>query len=278
MTEPWHVSAETLRAYLADLVDQPTASSVEAHLVGCERCRSELAVQSDATLMADSWASIERTIDCELGSRAERAATRAGLSDRAVRTLAPTLSLQLAWMAATLLALLAAAFISRWAGGPEDGPARMVFLIVAPLAPLAAVVAAISSASEPAPAIARAAPASRLRIGAVRATTVMVASVGVGLIASTVVPGGWIDAVVWLLPAAALSALGALGAGRVAPAVAVGWLGAAWVVTVGVAARLSHDHLAAFRPGAQVLYLAVSLIAVAAIVLRPDSLDLRSRP
>jgi hypothetical protein len=244
----------------------------------CAACRSALAEQSDTTLARHSWSSIERAIDNGLGSRIERAASRVGVNDQEIRTLAPTLSLQIAWLAATLLALLGAAVLTRQAGGPEEALLRVAFLTIAPLAPLAAVVAALSAASEPAPEIARVTPASRLRMGAVRATTVMLAAIAIGLIASAVLPGDWLDAVVWLLPALALSGMGALFAGRVAPTTAIAWLGSTWVVTVVVAARLTDDRLAAFRPGAQAVYLALAAIAVVAIVRRPDSLDLRSQP
>jgi hypothetical protein len=278
MTEHWHAPLEQLGDYLTDRLDKPTAASVEAHLMTCATCRDALAELSDTTLARDSWASIERAIDGELGSGIERAANRVGVSDREIRTLAPTLSLQISWLAATFLALLGAAVLARRTGGIEESLTRVAFLTVAPLAPLVAVVAALSAASEPAPEIARATPASRLRMGAVRAATVMLAAIAIGLIAAAVLPGDWLDAVVWLLPALALSGMGALFAGRVAPTTAIGWLGSAWVVTVVVAARLTHDRLAAFRPGAQWLYLALAVVAAASIALRPDSLDLRSHP
>ncbi|MEZ5380745.1 MAG: zf-HC2 domain-containing protein [Microthrixaceae bacterium] len=278
MTATWHVPPNMLGNYLDDAVDQPTASSVEAHLIGCATCRNALADRSDPTVVTDSWISIGRAIDDEFESRVERVASRAGVSDRDVRTLAPTLSLQGAWMAATLLALLAAALLARHVDAPSDGLARMLFLTVASLAPLIAVVTALSAASEPAPEIARATPASRLRTAAVRAGTVMVAAIAIGLIASAVLPGGLIEGVAWLLPAVALSGVGALSAGRVSPTTAIGWLGCAWVVIVAVAAQLADDRLAAFRPGAQGLYLAVAVVAAAAIALRPDLLNLRSQP
>ena len=189
MTGHWHIASGQLADYLADRVDQPTASSIEAHLVNCGECRQALATRFESSTVDDSWCSIERAIDDEPCSRVQRAANRAGVSDRTLRTLAPTLSLQVAWLAATSLALLGAAVIARRAGGPDDGLARLAFLTIVPLAPLAAVVVALSAASEPAPEIARVAPASRLRIGAMRATTVMVAAIVLGLAASSVLPG-----------------------------------------------------------------------------------------
>ncbi len=282
MTKPWHIPTAQLERYVAGDSDQPTAASVEAHLERCPTCRSALAELSDPALIGDSWMALEHALDCEpqslLERVARRVARRAGVGDWEIRTLAPTLSLQAAWLAAAFLALLVAAAMARRAGGPEEGLARLLFLTVAPLAPLTAVVAALGTASEAAPEVAQVMPASRLRIVAVRATTVMSAAIILGLIASAVLPGGWIEAVLWLLPALALSGLGALAGGRLAATTASAWLGSAWVVAVLVAARLTDDRLAAFRPGAQVVYLVIAVLAVAWIAVRPDSIDLRSRP
>lgn len=276
MNHRWHVPTEQINDYLADRVDQVSASSIEAHLVNCAHCRKLLAELSDAEVDTRSWATIERRIDNELNSRVERVARRLGLPDREIRTLAPTVSLQFGWLIATFLALLCAAALARQGTGPDEMLARTAFLTLAPLAPLAAVVAALSAVSEPAPEVARVTSASRLRIGALRASTVMFAAIAMGLIASAVLPSDWLDAVVWLLPALALSGLGALLAGRAAPTPLIAGLGSGWVVVVAVAARLSHDRLAAFRPGAQALYLTVAVIALLIIALRRDSLDFRS--
>lgn len=275
MTERWHAPIEQIGDYLADRLDPPTASSVEAHLMHCSTCRSALAERYDASSVRESWASIERTIDGELHSRVQRAAARAGVADREIRTLAPTLSLQVTWLIATSIALWSAALIARRTGGSAETLAEMAFLTIAPLAPLAAVVAALSSASEPAPEIASATPASRLRIGALRATTVMLAAIATGLVASAVLPGDWLDAVVWLLPALALSGLGALIAGRMAPTAAIGWLGSAWVVAVIVSAQLTDDRLAAFRPPAQAFYFLVAVAALVIVAVRHDAFELR---
>jgi hypothetical protein len=278
MAERWHVPAAQIGDYLTDRLDQPTASSVEAHLLGCPACREAVARRSDPASLAASWESLERAVDDRDRSWVVRVGRRAGLSDRDARTLAPTASLKAGWPAATLMALLASAALARRAGGAEEAMARLVFLTIAPLAPLAAVVAALGAASEPAPEISRAAPASRLRIGAVRALVVLTGAVGVGALASVVVPGDLLDAVVWLLPALAVSGLGALVAGRWPFAAAVAWPAATWVVTVAVVARMTGDRLGAFRPGAQVAYLAVAVAVALAIALRPHSLDLGGTP
>ncbi len=88
MTERWHAPTEQMDEYLGNRLDPPTASSVEAHLMNCSTCRSALAERSDSALLGDSWASIESAIDGEFDSRIERAASRVGVSDREIRTLA----------------------------------------------------------------------------------------------------------------------------------------------------------------------------------------------
>ena len=93
--------------------------------------------------------------------------------------------------------------------------------------------------------------------------------------ASLLLPGEWAIAAAWLIPAFALSGLGALLAGRAAPTTVIGWLGAGWVVTVVVAGRLTHDRLAAFRPGAQAAYLVIAIACAAIIGFRHDVLELR---
>ncbi len=276
MPGTWHLPDDQLDGYLVDHVDDPTAASIESHLIGCAACRDAIAQRSEPAIAAQSWAMIERAIDSEPASSVERLGRRIGIPDRTVRALAPTLSSQVAWLLASGLALLCAAVIARRSSGLDFALAELAFLTIAPLAPLAAVVAALSTAAEPAPEVVTATPASRLRIGALRAGTAMAAAIAVGLTASLVLPGQWISAIVWLLPAVALCGLGALTASRWAPEVTVGVLGSAWVLTVVVAARLAHDRLAAFRPGAQLTYLAISAIAAALIAVQHNSLDARS--
>ena len=63
MTGHWHIASGQLADYLADRVDQPTASSIEAHLINCGECRQALATRFESSTVDDSWCSIERAID-----------------------------------------------------------------------------------------------------------------------------------------------------------------------------------------------------------------------
>jgi len=278
MTAPWHVSPTQIDAYLADRVDQVTASSIEAHLLACATCREAVAERRPVPELAASWARIEALIDDAPVSLGERLGARVGVPSHVVRLLAPTNALRGLWVAAGAAAFLAAAVLARGGFGVTGQLGRVIFLTVAPLIPLAAVSSTLGAASEPAAELARVAPMSRLRIGALRAGTALVFTVMFGLVASMIVPGPWIRAVAWLCPALALSGLAAALAGRVVSTVAVGVVGAAWVGLVTVAAIISSDGLAAFRAAPQVAYLAVAVVAGAVVVASPSNFDLRRIP
>ena len=274
----WHIAPEHISAYLNDRVDVAMAASIESHVLACGSCQAGLGAQSDAAIAVESWATIERRVDAELAGPIERLAVLVGFNERDARTLAPTRALQLSWLLAMTAALVCAAWLARQSGNVGANLARLVFLTVAPLVPLVAVVTALSTASEPAPDIARATAASRLRIGAIRALTVMLGSIGIGLAVSVLLPGEWIRGVVWLCPALALSALGSLVAAKIRPENVVGILGGSWVSVVAVAAYATGDRLAAFGSAPQLGYLAIATAAAIAITFRPASLDLRRLP
>lgn len=277
-TSSWHISPEHISAYLDDGVDVPTAASIEAHVLACGPCRAALGAASQAAPTVSSWDALERRIDAELTAPVERLAVRVGFAERDARMLAPTRALRLSWLLAMAVALLCAAWLAHQSGDVGATRTRLFFLTLAPLAPLAAVVTALSTASEPSPEIARATAASRLRIGALRAVTVMLASIGIGMVISALLPGQWIRGVVWLCPALALSAVGALVAAKMPPVHAVTLLGALWVGVVVLAARVADDRLAAFRSVPQFVYLAIAGVAAVAVVYRPTSLDFRRLP
>ena len=174
----WHVPSDQIAAYLGDAVDGATGGVDRGARDRVRRLpkggRRAIGRPCDGPILDRDRAGDRSRGPLPL----ELVAARIGVSDRAMRTLAPTLPLQLAWLLATFVALLCAAGLAHRLPGPEGMLARTAFLTIAPLAPLAAVVAALGGASEPVPEIAATTPASRLRIGAVRAATVMLARSG----------------------------------------------------------------------------------------------------
>lgn len=275
MNTAWHIAPDLIGAYLIDAVDQTDAVSIEAHLLACDQCRSLLAAHAAAPAAASSWATLERRLDNEMTAPLERLARAVGFNDRDARLLAPNRALRWSWLVAMSVALLSAAALARRGGGIESSLVRLVFLTFAPLVPLVAVVTALGGASEPSAEIAGATASSRLRLGALRALTVLAVSMGIGLVASALLPGSWLDAVVWLCPALALSGIGALAAGRVTDEVAVAGLAMGWVSVVATAAMLTDDRVAAFRQGPQIAYLTIAAAVLVVIALRPRTLELR---
>jgi hypothetical protein len=278
MTDTWHVEPDQLDGYLHDRVDHAVAASVEAHLLGCERCRTALAERSATADLERSWCAIERRIDATIPDRMVRAGHAMGLPEVELRVLAPTASLRLASLLAIVIALGFAALLTQRDAGGAITLSRLAFLIVAPLVPLVAVVAALGTGSEPAPELARTTPFSRLRIAALRAAVALATAVAVGVVMSTVVGGPWTRVGLWLLPALALSSVGALAAQRASASMVLAVLGSAWFIGVLTAASVTDDRLAAFRLEPQLVYLAIAAIAAALIAFRPSLVDLRESP
>jgi len=274
----WHVARRDLEAYLDDRLAATTTASVEAHLLACDRCRRELAGSaaarpSSVAIAEASWAAVERRIDDGVASPAERIAAAVGFGTPDARLVAPTRPLAASWLLATAAALVCAAWLARVHVGLPPSVARTVFLTVAPLAPLVAVVTALVGSSEPAAEIARSTPASRFRIATLRTVTAMGASIALGLVTSTIVPGSWMAAVAWLAPGLALSGLGAVLANRLRTTTVVGGLSVVWVAGVAVAATLADDRLAAFRAVPQWTYVAVAVVCALAVLQHPSLLE-----
>jgi hypothetical protein len=280
--DDWHVPTGDLDAYLDDRLGEVTTASVEAHLLACDRCRRSLATRSasrpsDVRSGEASWTAIERRIDEDTSSRAQKALSAVGLAPHDARIIAPTRPSALAWLLATSAALACAAWLARAEIGATPSLARTGFLTIAPLAPLVAVVLALGTSALPVPEISAATPVSRLRIAALRAATALTVSIAVGVAISTVMPGAWTEGVAWLAPGLALSGLGALVANRAPATVAVTGLAALWVGLVGVAAAVSGDRLAAFRAAPQWWYLAVAVLCAVLIARRPSIMELEAR-
>jgi len=268
----WHVGDDRLAAYLDDRLDDASASSVEAHLAACGHCRDALAYSTPPALVATSWVGVERRVDADPDHAVDRFLIRSGVPDHHVRILAPTLPLRLSWLTAVAVSLVTAALLV------PDSPrglsiGTLVFLTLAALAPVAGIAAALGSASEPAPEVAAAAPVTRWRLLGIRATTVLVVSIAIGLLAGLFLPGPWTRTGLWLFPSLALCAAttvlsGRFGPGRAAIGIALLWCGgvAIWVAHAG-------DRLAPFRPGPQLLYLTAAAGLVALLALRPELLE-----
>jgi hypothetical protein len=198
----WHASDDVLARFARqpEVLDHPTASSVELHLIGCERCRAQVAALVDDAALEASWHSVADRIDASRASLSERVLRRVGLGDGAARIVAATPALRLSWLASLALLVGSVAGLAHRLHDP--GP----FLVVAPLIPLGAVALAFWPSGDPAGEAGRAAPLAGLALALRRAAAVLVPAVAAVVIGSIATPVlAPLDAA-WLLPALALSA------------------------------------------------------------------------
>ncbi len=268
----WHIVSDQMDAYLDGRVDSPTAASIEAHLVACADCRARLARRTPVPVLTSSWQALEKRIDADPAGGTARMLRRAGLGERHVRLLAPTVPLRLAWLGAVVLALGSGATLVRDHPG-STSLGLLVFLTLAAVVPLAAVAAALSAASEPAPEVAIAAPISPVQVLGLRAGSALTATVAITLAAGALVPGPWAEAALWLLPSLAMCALTTALAGRLGPVRAATVVGVVWVCSVTVWVAATHDRLAPFRIGPQLAYLTFAAIGGALVIRHPDLME-----
>ena len=270
---PWHAAPEllTLFASTPGALDDVTASSVEAHLLGCDQCRRAVAAAARPEVVAATWGSIADRIDRPRPTLAERLLGRL-LPQHVARVVAATTALRLSWLAAVTLVTVAVAVAARHAG--TDTP----FLILAPLVPLAGVAASFGPAPDPAGEAAVATPMHGAglvmwRTAAVLATSLMVLGIG-----SLALPGFDLHDLGWVLPAAALT-LGSVALSTwVAPVTATMAAGMAWAVALEVAALVDGvpRPVAAgplFGPAAQVAFAVLTGLALLVLEARRHQLS-----
>lgn len=243
----WHLSAGTLRTYLAGTVTDVEAWSVEAHLTECERCRVLLAEASsidDAqrARLDGRWVALEAELtpqgDVRAGSRWRQAwlLVASGPSTR------------WAWLAASVVVLVLAAGLGM--AGPDP-----LLGVIAPLVPVLGVAASYGSRLDGPSEIIASTPSGGLRLVLIRTAAVLVMTTPLALIAGAVTgygsPGPWLVACL-ALTLGTLALGTAMGTERAAAVLAVTWL-----VAVG------GSHLGATWPGVLTAEAVPWLLAVA---------------
>ena len=275
----WHAGEQELAAYADGTASRPLAASVEAHLLSCARCRAALAARTPTDEVDAAWDRLAATVDRPSTSPLGRFAGRHWTLRSAVAT--PAL-LQAAVAAAVLVGLvpLVTAMVAGDAG-------VVALLVLAPLAPMAAVALSFRDRVDPAGEIGLAAPSAGVRLVSLRALVVSLVALPLafGVLAA-------VDALVadvplvlgaaWCLPGVALASLVLLaGTTRLDPAqvaatLSVGWA-AAVVVVVTVGRSLQPELFAELiaGPAAQVVALAVALVALTLTAVRRDAVAYR---
>jgi len=278
----WHAEPEELAAYLAGEASPPLAASVEAHLVGCERCRAAIAVVGGSSAEAErdaSWSRLADLIDRPSPTLLSRL-TRGHWYARSV-VATPTM------LQATLVAVLLVGVVPLVVAATAGDAGLVALLVVAPLAPVAAVALAYRDRTDPVGETSLATPAAGLRLVALRSLLVS----AVAMPAALVVLGAvdlWIQdvpvhlALAWCLPGLALAAVVLLaGTTRIDPLHVAVAAGAGWALLVGTAVTVRRalrpevfvDLIA--HPSVQGAALTIALGAVLLTVARRDALAYR---
>jgi hypothetical protein len=281
-----HAAGGVLASYAAGTVAPVVVWSVEAHLAGCARCRSDLSAHVDSGRLARNRSVLLARAAMGEGGWVHRLLRRCGVPDYLLCLLAATPSLRRSWLlsVAGVLAVVcgeAAAVRYGWipAGPPaglhgHPGPEVLApFLLVAPLLVLAGVAASFLPLFDPASRLAVAAPFPGFTLLLVRAVSALAAALVPVAAAAFVVPGpGWLPVALGL-PTLALCAFALAAATLMEPRAAVVAAGALWALPMLLlaAARLP---LAVVQWHAQSVCAAVLCACMVVLVLRRDRFEL----
>ncbi len=230
----WHISSDTLGAYLAGTSGHVTSASVETHLMACETCRDALAqrrpTSSPSAERADLvWERIEERIDRpRLPELPGARWARVTLASPALRGVAVTLALALALVPALVAAV-----------NPRGGVTLLVAL--APIAPLLGAALAFRPELDPAGTMSQATPLASGRLTIRRAAVVGAVSLVAGLVASPLVDLPLHMLAAWVLPGLALCTATGAAATLIDPARVATALGAVWLAVVVTWSLRSRD-------------------------------------
>jgi len=267
-TPTWHLDEETLRAYVDGHPLTVVGASVEAHLVTCPDCRVRLGELMPHQAVDRAWSAIRAHVEAPRRSVPEQLIRRLGISTEAARLLVAVPAFRGAWLFGLFVVTLFAGLAALFAG--EYG--LTLFLIVAPLAPVAGVAASFGGDADPCHELVTVTPHSSVRMLLLRTAGVLATSLPVTLLAGFALPGpAWVG-VAWLTPAAAGVALTLLLSpvfGSTATATA---LAACWSSAVVIASRL-EDPVEIVEPTMQLVFAVLTLVAVAALVVRQPSFE-----
>jgi hypothetical protein len=271
----WHAGDTELADYLADRSPRPMAASIEAHLLGCARCRAALADLADDRSRDEAWDRLADAVD--------RPSTGWFHGHRFVRASVATPAMVRAALAAVVLVGLVPLLTATAVG--DAG--LVTLLVLAPLAPMAAVAVAYREWADPAGEISLATASAGLRLVAVRALAVSLVALPVAVGALLAVDL-WVEAVplrlavAWCLPGLALASLVLLaGTTRLDPlqvalGISAGWTGlVVAVVTVRRSLRPEMFVDLLDSPATQAVALAVAAGALLLTAVRHDAVAYR---
>ena len=197
----------------------------------------------------------------------DRACARMGMPPYVAGIVSATPSLRLPWLAAAAAVALFAAI-----GASADPDRALLFLVIAPIVPLAGVGAAYGPWSDPMFETVRSTPVSGFTVVLARSVAVIVTAVAVLAVASLVAPGAIAWSWAWVLPALALSLSSLVLSTFTAPPVASAVVAGAWCAALATVTVLG-DPFALFRGPAQLVFLALAIVASLVITRRRERFE-----
>lgn len=272
---PWHLEPEVVDAYLDATLDDARAASLEAHMATCPACRALVADRTDHDELDALWHDLVDRLDDEPSSRMTRTLVWLGVREDTARLLGSVPLLSSPWAAAVVL-VMAAAWVLHAA--VEARAADVVlFLYVAPLLPMLGVAAAYGPLVDESHEVTVATPYPTYRLALLRTAGAAAVVTAAGFVAALTLPGPWLDAVRWVLPALALSAVAFALLGRLPPVPVALTLAFAWMVFAGALAWSMGDRGAPFEPAVQLVYLALAAVAGIVAARSPGRFDVLGR-
>ena len=262
----WHVDQDVLHRYQTGAIDRVVAASVEAHVTECAECRGDLIL--DESWLGQSWARIADRVEPGRPGVIERVLTSVGVKQHLARVIALSPAFRVSFVLAVVLVMGFA--VSASASDP-NGWAFRVFLFLAPLLPVAGIAVAYGNLVDAAHELTLSSPIDSFRLSMLRAITVLVVSVGIGLVAWPFIeaPAAFGPSA-WLAPAMALTLTTLALASRFEAWVAGAMVAGGWAAAMALA--LSWD-LETFNSGAQWVYGLAAVVAGLAVALRRNSYD-----
>lgn len=268
----WHPTPESIAGYATATGSGVELDSVEAHLLGCEQCRAQLASITGVGRSHEGdlvWAAITDRID--------RPSRWARLGPWWLRvTLGSPL---LAAATGVLVAALLIVPLAVGAANPTAG--ATVLLALAPLAPIAGALLAYRPEIDPAGSMTGATPLASLTLILIRAAVVAGSAAPAAVVAAALLPAELSLLMGWLLPGLALSLLVLAAGTRTDPTRLAGVLALGWATAVLVAgSRLRHlpledmlNQLFVNQLVTQLTFTTIAALAGATVMVRRDRLE-----
>lgn len=262
----WHVDQEVLHMYQTGEIDRVVAASVEAHVTECAECREDLI--TDADWLEQSWAGVADRVEPGGPGVIERILTSVGVKQHVARVIALSPAFRVSFVLAVILVM---AFAVGASASDPNGLAFRVFLFLAPLLPVAGIAMAYGNLVDAAHELTLSSPIDSFRLLMLRAITVLIVSVGIGLIAWPLIESPTaFGPSAWLAPALALTLATLALASRFETWVAGAMVAGGWAAAMALA--LTGD-IETFNARAQSVYVVAAIVAGLVVAVRRNSYD-----